>query len=185
MILQDKNNAATGGAYHKKMVAASRSVVEENNGVVTKTFNYDRFTGQDRWLNSYDTLRHWDMRYVEVYEIGPNFIKMKYEPNTVHLIEVIDNKTDHDDNTKLKLLSDYIEMFSSAHSYLAYSSEIFIHNDLSPYNVLVNEKDELIIIDPDSCDYHPRFDRALPDLVSYYTRAMHKYYEVLQHKVRS
>lgn len=185
MILQDKNIAASGGAYHQKMQTAGRSTVEEQNGIVTKTFNYDRFTGQNSWLESYKNLRHWDSRYVEVYEIGSNFIKMKYEPNTVHLIEVISNKTDHDDNTKLKLLSDYIETFSSAHSYIAYSGELFIHNDLSPYNILVNEKNELIIIDPDSCDYTPRFDRILPDLVSYYTRSMHRYYELLQRKVKS
>jgi len=185
MILQDKNTAAPGGKFSHAQFCASRSVIEENNGVVTKTFDYDRFVGQDRWLESYNNLRHWDARYVEVYEIGPNFVKMKYESNTVHLREVIHGGTDHSDDIKLKLLSDYLEIFYLSHSYIAHSNEVFIHNDLNPYNILVNENNELIIIDPDSCDYNPRFDRILPDLISNYTRSMHRYYELLQNKVKS
>lgn len=185
MILQDKNTAVPGSSYYKNIMHASTSIVEENNGVVTKTFDHDWFSPRENWLKSYNNLRKWDTRYVEVYEVGSNFIKMKYEPNTVHLREVIDGKTNHSDDVKLKLLSEYIKVFYLAHSYVAHSNEVFIHNDLNTYNILVNENNELIIIDPDSCSNRPRFDRILPDLISDYTRSMHRYYELLHNKVKS
>lgn len=185
MILQDKNTASTGSLYHKKMCDATQSVIEENDGIVTKTFVYNRFKDCKDWLKSYKNLRSWDCRYVEVYEIGDDFIKMKYVPETVPVIQVIRGYTDHSIDDRLKIISEYVEVLSMSHIYISNSSEVFLHNDLSPYNVLVNKKNELTIIDPDACDYHPRFERLLPDLISNYTTSMYKYYEVLQHKVSS
>lgn len=184
MILQDKSTAVFGSEYYYKLLRASESVIEQKDGIVIKTFNYDRFNdSREDWLKSYNALRSWDPRYIEVYEVGSNFIKMKYEPNAINLSEVIGNKTSHSGDTRLKLLSDYIELLSSTYSYLAYSNEIFIHNELHPHNVLVNEKNELVVIDPDSCDYIPRFKTMLPNHISFYVKAMNRYCELLERKV--
>lgn len=183
MILQDKNTPARGSSYHKRVSVASKTILEKNNDVVIKRFleEGDRFSSPDDWLIEYNKLRKWDNRYIEVYDVGNNFIKMKYIPTSFHFNSVMAGDTFHDIDVRLRLISDYIDILSTAHCYVSESNSTFIHNDLHPSNIMVDEKNKLVIIDPDSCDKINMLmnPQAVPKLISYYSMAIHTYYNLL------
>lgn len=184
MILQDKNTIAVGGYLDKLKKAASLSTVELiDNSYVRKTFHHrNNFT--DEWLQSYNDLRSWDQRYVKVYNVGSNYIEMEYIKDAVYYMEILDGVTNHTIDERLKIISEYLDIFSTSYSYVANNTkEIFLHNDIQNYNVLVTKENELVIIDPDACSYYPNFEKLLPNYVGQTTKSMNKYSELLHKKV--
>jgi len=182
-ILQNENTAVGGSNFYRKIYNASMSTIEViGENVVRKTYKRNQFPEPERWLKSYNQLRSWDHRYIKVHKVGNDYIEMDYIDDGVHFIDVLENSTDHTVDEKMKIITDFIDILSLSYGYISQSNEVFLHNDLSLTNVLVDSNNKLIVIDPDSCGYEARQDKGLSNLIYAYHTTMHKYYRLLSYK---
>jgi len=182
-ILQNENTAPAGSDFARKMLNASMSTVEVvGENIVRKTYKRNQFPEPERWLKSYNQLRAWDYRYIKVHKVSNDYIEMDYVDGGIHLIDVLENNTNHTVDEKMKIITDFIDILSLSYGYISQSNEVFLHTDLSLTNVLVDSDNQLIVIDPDACGYEARQDKGLSNLIYVHHNAMHKYYRLLSYK---
>ena len=158
-----------------------------NNDIVRKTFIYDISNFYNReWLNQYNKLRELDPRYIEVYNVGHNYIDMKYIKNACTLSAIISPDFDeieiskkYNSGVKKELIIKYLDLLLKAQHYLSIVKNI-THYDLGHGNILVDENNKLIVIDPDSFRFNPNYTRLLEKNGAILLRTLGIYYRMLE-----
>ena len=132
--------------YTKKLVN-----VYEHKGKIVKTIPNKL---DQQWFNLYNEFYEYDSRIVKVINYENNKITME-KINFKCTLDEYTRKTDLDFTNK-KLLN-YFTQFSDIwnnflkFSYEKFTDEIFMHNDYSLSNCVIDLDDNIRVIDPDSC----------------------------------
>jgi hypothetical protein len=171
MILYEKNNI---------------KIEVLDDSIVRKTFNYDISQHYNfEWLVKYNKLREWDSRYVEVYGVGPNYIDMEYVKNAISMLDIVQPTTQilkkYDLNQRKKFIVEYLDIIIKAQIYLNIDNKI-THTDLWFYNVLINEDNKLVIIDPNSFHENINYIRLLGSVGTSFNKTLSYYYDMLNNE---
>ena len=169
MILYEKNNI---------------KIKVLDDSIVRKTFNHS-IKNNFEWLVKYNKLREWDPRYVEVYGVGSNYIDMAYVKNAISMLDIFyttDEVSKKYTQKEIKNFTvEYLDIIIKAQSYLNISNK-FTHTDLWFYNVLINEDNKLVIIDPDSCFSNPNYIKLLGSVGTSFNKTLSFYYDMLNNE---
>jgi thiamine kinase-like enzyme len=169
MILYEKNNI---------------KIKVLDDSIVRKTFNHS-IKNNFEWLVKYNKLREWDPRYVEVYGVGSNYIDMAYVKNAISMLDIVRPTSQilkkYDLNQRKKFLVEYLDIIVKAQIYLSIDDK-FTHTDLWFYNVLINEDNKLVVIDPDSCFNDPNYIKLLGSVGTSFNKTLSFYYDMLNNE---